>query len=157
MATPCTCCVTKLSLERYNTHLQTPDREPTKDKSTDTTQVHFGKHYFITVAFRNIDWEGVTYRSRNDSDCCISKTHSSTAHTQSWERGAGCTACRQLNRLESVLSRFLSWSEPLLPGIWAGVFFFQAAGLVWESSLQLGSALPRETLSFYYLPWQGRA
>ena len=34
--------------------------------------------------------------------------------SQSWEPGAYCTACRQLNRLESILSKWL-WSK-CLPG-----------------------------------------
>lgn len=125
MATPCACCVTKLFLERYNTHLQTPDREPTTDKSTDTTQVHFGKRYFIRyfirITFGNIDWEGITYRSRNDSD--ITKTHSGMGDStppspQAAQQAGECP------------SRWLSRSKPLLPGIRAAVFFFQAAGLV---------------------------
>lgn len=35
--------VTKIFLGRHNTHLFTPDREPTTDLSTDTTNVQFGE------------------------------------------------------------------------------------------------------------------
>lgn len=49
--------------------------------------------------------------------------------SQIWEPGAGCTACRQLSRLERALPRCLSCSKPL-PGSLAAFCFFQAAGLV---------------------------
>lgn len=35
--------VTKILLGRHNSHLFTPDREPTTDLSTDTTKVLFGE------------------------------------------------------------------------------------------------------------------
>lgn len=37
-----------------------------------------------------------------------------------------CTVCRQLTRLISVLSWWLSWSDSL-PGTWDDVCFFQVA------------------------------
>ena len=90
-------------------------------------------------------WNGSTYNTflllvPNRKNSCITKAHTSTgANLQSWESGAHHTACRQLNRLESVLSRFFSWSKPL-PGSLAAFCFFQTAGLtfpLWESSLKL--------------------
>lgn len=68
---------------------------------------------------------------------------------QPHHRGSGAcyTACRQLNMLDSVLSRCLSWSQPL-PGCLASFCFFQTVSLVsvffaaWLLSL-------RRTLSFY--------
>lgn len=38
--------------------------------------------------------------------------------SRSWELRAHCTACRQLNRLESVFSRCLSWSKHLPAADW---------------------------------------
>jgi hypothetical protein len=67
--------------------------------------------------------------------CCITKAHLSMGDSlQSWEPGAHY---RKLNRLESVLPKWLSWSKPL-PGSSAAFCFFQAAGLASESPLQFG-------------------
>ena len=64
-------------------------------------------------------------------DSCITKAYPNMGGTsQSWESGTHCTSCRLLNRLESVLSG----SKPL-PGSSTDLRFFQAAGLVFESSL----------------------
>lgn len=54
-----------------------------------------------------------------------------------WETRSTCTACGQFNRLESVFSRYLSWSKPL-PGNSVGFCFFLAVGLMLEISLQPG-------------------
>ena len=58
-----------------------------------------------------------------------------------WKPEAHCTACRQLNCLESVLSRCLSWSKPL-PGNSDSFSFFQTSGLV-SGSLQLSFLLSK--------------
>lgn len=58
-----------------------------------------------------------------------------TAH-QSWKLGAHHTTCRQLNRLESVLSRGLSSSETP-PGRLAALSLFLPVWLVSASSRQL--------------------
>lgn len=58
----------------------------------------------------------VTYRSRNDSDRCITKAHPQawmTSH-KSGKPGTGCIACQQCNRLEGIISSWLIWPEPLL-------------------------------------------
>ena len=52
--------------------------------------------------------------------------------SQTWEPGAHCTACRQLNRLESVLFRCTSQQPEHLPGSSADLCFFWVTGLVWE-------------------------
>ena len=76
-------------------------------------------------------------------DSCITKAHPSMGDSsQSWEPGAHCTACRQLNRLESVLSRCLSWSK-LLPDSWYEGGSFESL-LCSSASFHL-----RGTLSFY--------
>jgi hypothetical protein len=51
-----------------------------------------------------------------------------TAH-KSWKLGVLCTACRQLSRLEIVLSKLFGRSEPLT-GSSAGLCFFQVVGLL---------------------------
>ena len=68
---------------------------------------------------------------------CITKVHPSTSDSsQSWEPGVHCTACRQLHRLDKILSRWcLSWSDSLSSSSVA-FCFLQAAGLASES-LQL--------------------
>lgn len=63
------------------------------------------------------------------------KVHSSvTDSSQSWEHGAYYTACRQLNRLESVLSKRFGCSKTL-PGCWVAFYLLQTTVLVSESSL----------------------
>jgi hypothetical protein len=48
------------------------------------------------------------------ADSYITKAHPSMGDSsQSWEAGAQCIACRQLNRLETVLFRCLMWIQPL--------------------------------------------
>lgn len=72
--------------------------------------------------------------------------------SQSRDPGAQCTACRQLNMLKSVLPRCRSWSKPLLSSS-ADVCFFQGAGLVSGSSLQLGLS---ESLLCNFMASSGR-
>lgn len=64
-------------------------------------------------------------------DGCITKAHPAwmAAH-KSWKPGAPYTACRQLNRLASPISRKFSWSEPL-PGSLTDLCLCKEAGLVW--------------------------
>lgn len=66
---------------------------------------------------------------------------------QIFEPGTHCTACRQLNRLKSDLSKSFSWSKCLL-GSSAGFCVFQATGLVSESSLWLHWSKPSLRLGF---------
>jgi hypothetical protein len=96
------------------------------------------------------------------TDGCITKDHINTCDSsQSWEPGAHCTVCWHLSRLESFPSRCLTWSKPL-PHSWPGYWFFQAVGLISESSLQLiffGGLIStglRETLFLLLkLSWRG--
>lgn len=57
-----------------------------------------------------------------------------TAH-KSWEPGAHCTACRQLNRLRSVFSNWLSWSKSL-QSRWSGLSLLCSLALSECDSLQ---------------------
>lgn len=76
-----------------------------------------------------------TFRNSHDSTRASPKPTPAWAH-KSWEPGAHCTACRQPNRLETGLFRYLSWSKFLLRGssclrifCVAFLLFFLAAGL----------------------------
>lgn len=69
-------------------------------------------------------------------DSSLAKEQLSTAVTSpNWKPAACCLARRQLNRLKSVLAKWLSWSKPL-PGSLVGFCFFSEAAPVSESSLQ---------------------
>lgn len=57
---------------------------------------------------------GDAYRSRNDSKIAVSPKPTPAP-------GTYCTACKYINEMESVLSRWLSWSESF-PSSLAGVF-----------------------------------
>jgi hypothetical protein len=89
-----------------HTCLLNQDREPLRDQSTDATKVQLGEPVIFI---------GVTYRSRNGETAGSPQPTPAwvTAH-KSWEPGAYCIACK-LDRLESVGSRYFSWSKPL-PG-----------------------------------------
>ena len=108
----------------------------------DTTKVQPGEPMsFIGVTYGN-RVRGYLQEQKWLKGSSITKAHPGwvTAH-KSWD-GAPCTTCNQLNRLDSVLSRCLSWSN-----------FFQAAQLVFDSSKQLVSESSLE-LSFI-LSWEG--
>lgn len=121
-----------------NKWLLTPDRELTTNQNMDKHQSPtWWTNEFYWGYLQEHRWR-VTHRSRN-----VSKTAASLKPTPAWvtaqkcwEPGAYCTGCRQLNRMESVLSWWLSWSEPL-PGTKAALCFFQAARLVWLSQQSL--------------------
>lgn len=77
-----------------------------------------------------------TYRNKNGSKTTALPMPSPAwaASCKSWEPETPCTVCSLLNRLESVLSSWLSWSEPLL-GSWFGssrVFFSAWLPFLWE-------------------------
>lgn len=89
-----------------------------------------------------------------------------TDSSQSWEHGAHYTACRQLNRLESALSKRFRCSKTL-PGCRVAFHLLQTTVLVSESSLHFFFLLGQSTLklsflclsgtlSFCGLLWQGR-
>lgn len=96
---------------------------PTKGGNPRQSRVHLGEPMSPV---------GVTYRRTVTATRMTQRQLHSHSAPPEWG-----TACRQLNRLKSVLPRCLSWSKPL-PGSSAGVCFFQGAGLVSGSSLQLG-------------------
>lgn len=102
-----------------------------------------GESRRVLGSLQEYGWR-VTYRSRKDSKQLHHQPSLAwaTAH-KSWKSGAYCTAYGQVDRLEGVLSRRLSWSEPL-PGMFVSLFplgsllllscwphqcFFQALGL----------------------------
>ena len=123
---PCCLFSKEIFLGRSDMYLFTPDREPTTDQSMNTN--------------KPMSFIGVTYRGRYKSKTIASpKTTPAwgTAH-KSWEPGVHCTIYRQLNRLESVLSKWLHCSEAL-PSSSGGLCFFQATWWVSNSPLQLGS------------------
>lgn len=74
---------------------------------------------------------GATCRTRSDRDNCINKapTTAWVKIHKAWKLGAHRSVCRQLNRLLSVLSLWLSGSK-YLPGSSANVCFFGAANLI---------------------------
>lgn len=119
----------------------TPNRQPMADQSKDNIKVKVGEPVSFTgVMSEGYVW-GVTYRTRSDP-----RTAASPKPTQpwmmpykSWETEAYCTAGRQLNCLENVLSKWHSWSTPLLRSS-ASFWFSQTTSLFSSSSLQLFSS-----------------
>jgi hypothetical protein len=84
-----------------------------------------------------MSFTGISYRGRNDSRRVVSPNPTKrviSPDSQNWESGAHCTAYRQVNRLESGLPQWFSWSEPL-PVSSVGLCFLQVAWLVTLSSL----------------------
>lgn len=108
---------------------------------------------------------GVTYRSRKDSR----QLHQPMATpAQGTTHNAGslkptAQPCRQLNRLESELSRCLHCSKPLASSwlvsassrqlLWSESFL-QLDFLPYEGWRQGGGEWEGKSLSFYCLPWQ---
>jgi len=115
--------------EMQYTCLLTPDKVPTADRSTDTTKGQLEPMSFIGVAYRNVGG-GL---QENDS-----KTAASPKPTSTQVRAPKLGTCPQLTRVESVLSRDLSWTKPL-PDSSASFYFSQAT--VCSQSLPGGLAL----------------
>lgn len=105
-----------------HTCLPIPDREPMRDESTDTITVLLGEPRVLLGYLKEYGWG--TYRSRNDSDSCITETYPAwmTAHK------AGNLE-HSIHLASSLMGCRVSFSDA--PGS-----IFQAAGLVWKS-LQL--------------------
>lgn len=133
-------------------HLLSPNREPITDQSTNTIQIQSGEPFY-----RNMS-EGLQ-KQKQLKDSCITKVYLSMGDSShSWGH---CTACRQLKRLGSVLSR---WPALLLQA--SSQFLFLpssrsyltvlAAWLDWESSLQFSFARLEEPLSFYCFTYTSR-
>lgn len=82
--------------------------------------------HFIVVTYRNMGKELVAYRNINNSKIAVATkpTPGWVTAYQSWEPGTPFTACKQLNRPESVFPRCS-----------VDLKLFQAAALVLESSL----------------------
>lgn len=100
----------------------TPDRDPVTDQRK--YRYHQSptcwNNEFYWAYLQEYGW-GITYGNRNDSKTAVSTKPTLpwvTVHN-SWKPGAHCTVWRQLNRLESILSKLL-WSKPL-PGSWSGL------------------------------------
>ena len=74
---------------------------------------------------------------------------------KTWKPRAHCTVCSQINSLDNVLSMQCICSKPLSDSL-AGFCFFQAAGLVLESSLQPSSS-ESDSQHVGFLPLVGRS
>lgn len=124
----------------------TPDREPTRDQSTNTTEVWLYQPMSFVWTYRNMDEGLLGYlqeqKCLKDS---ITKAHPIISGS-SQKLGAWIIlhSFRLFNRLDSVLSKWLGWSKPLL-AIFIGFCFFQAASqssrifavwLVWGGQTQ---------------------
>ena len=108
-------------LRRHCTHVYSPQiGRPWQNKASMPPKSNLVNHEFYWGHLRECGWR-VTYRNRNDSKTAASPQHGDSS--KRWEPGAHCTACMQLNRLESVLSRCFSLSKPL-PGSLAGLNLF---------------------------------
>ena len=131
----CICCVTNVSLGN-TAHTSAHSREEAFGRlKYGSTNIQLGKPMcFVGITYKNMG--KVTYGSRNDSTTATlpKSTPAWGDSSQSWEPGAHSTTCRQLNRLESVLSRYPKWKKSL-PGSAAAFCFFQAACSVFEPSL----------------------
>lgn len=128
-------CDKTFPAETRNTCLLTPDRKKLMiDQSTEISKVQCAEPMsFIEVT--GIWVKGYLQEHKWLKDSYFTKFHPCLGDSSpNWDPGAHQTDCRKLNRLESILSRHLSWSKPLL-GSSGGSCLFQAAGLVWESSL----------------------
>lgn len=77
--------------------------------------------WFIGITYRNVGGWGTAYRSRNCSETTVSPkpTMVWVKSNERWKPGTHWTAYRQLDRLESILSRVSS-----------GLSIFQAAQLI---------------------------
>ena len=115
-------CRTKLLLGRCNTQIFPPQIEKQWQTKIDTVRVQLGKPW---VLLRLLTGAEMTQRQLHHYS---PPQHGwwVTAH-KSWEPGAHCTSCRQLTRLENVLSRWL-WSKPL-PGSWFLLLLDSCSGL----------------------------
>ena len=113
--------------EMQHTRLPTPNREPTTDQNTDITKVKLGEPRRFLLGLLIGIWVRASLQEQKWlTDSCISKAHSGRGDSsQSWEPGAHCTACRQLNKLKSVPSKWLNWSKSLSSSS-ADIYFFQA-------------------------------
>lgn len=110
-------CVTELSGEMEQIHVYPLHRDPMTDQDMETIQVQLSKP---------VSFIGVTYSRRN-----VSKTAASSRPIPTW-----MTAHKswKLNRLESVITRYLSWCKALL-GSSVNHCFLEAADWISESCL----------------------
>lgn len=121
------CCV---SWGDVNICLVVLDRDLMMDWSKDT-QVQLGNPVnFVGVTYGSMG-EGITCRSRSDSDSCITKRPppASVAAHKRWKPGAHCTAWN-------------NWTGKRMPfpDSSVGLILFQAAWLGWESLLAVLTA-----------------
>lgn len=113
--------MTRSFLGRCNTGLLTPDRNSKTDQYTDTTEVLLVSYPVLLDLLREIWVRGYFSKQKFlKDDCIMCSTH---------------MAYRQLNRLESVLSKWLNYLKSFA-GSWTGFRVFFAAWVFWEDSLQ---------------------
>lgn len=121
-------CDKAFSGEMQHTWLLIPVRELMTDENAGTTNLV--DQWVLLELLIGIWMRGYLEEWKLPKGRCNTKGYPSTGNSlQSWEPGASCTACRHLNRLESVLPRWLSWSKSL-PDSWSGLKIF-ATQLVW--------------------------
>lgn len=113
-------------VEAQHTHLSTPDTELMTDQSKDTT---WGVNEFYWDYLTGV-WVSYLQGQKWPKDACITKAHSEWVTTHEiWEPGAHWPACKQLNMLVSVPSKWRRCSNPL-PGSSACFCCFLSASLV---------------------------
>lgn len=139
------------SCEEMNKCLFTPDRESMTEQ-TDITKVQLSKPMHFTGLLIGLRVSGYLEKQKCFTDNSITKAHPNTGDSsQSRKPEAHCTTCSHLDRLESVLSKWLSWSEPLLGSsiypVQQSVYLYQ-----WASSSGHGS--PRR-VSVREMEWSG--
>lgn len=121
------CCLTKHFLGRDNSNVYS--------SQTDKTKVQFGESMsFMGLTFRNMGKELHIGLELTQGQLLPLATPPWVTPYKNWEPGAHCTTCRQLNSLESVLSKCCSWFIPL-SGSSASFFFSKATSLFSRSSL----------------------
>ena len=80
-------------------------------QNTDTNKVQLSEPMSFTGSTDRNMGDGLLTETEILKDSCITKAHPSVvAAYKNWEPGPCCTACRQLNRLDGVLSKCLNWS-----------------------------------------------
>lgn len=112
----------RLFLGRPNTHLLTPEKEPSTDQRNSSTNAWLLNQWLLLGVIGLLTGAEMTQTATSPRSTLAQVT----AHDEG-EPGAHSTAHRQCHKLQSVLSRCLSWSDHLLSGRWAGLKNFHCS------------------------------
>lgn len=133
------CCVTRFILGRCNmcVHLLNPGIGNLWSTKAQIQHPTWWTKFLLRLLYRSLgEWSlkeaEMTQRQLYHQS---PPSMSNSSHTKSWEPGAHCTACRQLDRLKSVLS---TWPSPrkLLEASWLASLRVFSAALLTETDPQ---------------------